>query len=249
MSKALYAARQAVEGGDSLPEAHTSMGVVKMNYEWDWGRAEQEFRRAIELDPDYAPAHYAYSNVLTVLGRLDESIREGATAKSLDPYSPLAAMNYGRALYYARRYDEAAAYFRGMLKQDPDNPQCLHMLGLVLIQQRMYQQALPLLEKLYSIKPLHAAASLGYAYAKAGREDEARGMLRELEKSSEPNMAHEKALVYIGLGQRDEAFSMLEEAYKDQFANLMYFTADPIYDDLRPDPKFAGLARRLNLVP
>jgi serine/threonine protein kinase/Tfp pilus assembly protein PilF len=249
MDKAGYAARQAIEAGDSLPEAHTSMGLFELNYGWDWSRAEQEFRRAIELNPNYAPAHYGYSNVLFVLRRFDESLKESDIAKSLDPYSPLADMNYGRALYYASQYDEAAEYFRQMLEQDPKCPQCLHMLGLVQLQQGLYPQAVETLEKLHAIKPLHAAAALGYAYAKADRRDDAMRMIHELEQSSDPISPHEKALVYIGLGDRDQAFSMLEKAYEDKFAGLIYLTTDPIYDDLRPDPRFAELARRLKLMP
>jgi tetratricopeptide (TPR) repeat protein len=219
-----------------------------LNYEWDWNRAEQEFRRAIDLDPDYASARYGYSNLLVVLKRFDESIAESDAAKSLDPYSPVSDMNHGRALYYARRYDEAAEYFRRMLEQNPDCPQCLHMTALVQLQQGLYGEAIATLEKLHEKKPLHAAAALGYAYAKAGRHDDAIRMLRELEQSSDPISPHEKALVYIGLGDRDQAFSMLEEAYDDRFAGLIYLTTDPIYDDLRPDPRFAELARRLKLI-
>jgi serine/threonine protein kinase/Tfp pilus assembly protein PilF len=249
MEKARYNARQAIKAGDSLPEAHTSMGLFALNYDWDWSRAEQEFRRAIDLDPDYASARYGYSNLLVVLKRFDESIAESDAAKSLDPYSPLSDMNHGRALYYARRYDEAAEYFRRMLEQNPDCPQCLHMTALVQLQQGLYPEAVATLEKLHEKKPLHAAAALGYAYAKAGRRDDAMRMIRELEQSSDPISPHEKALVYIGLGDRDQAFSMLEKAYEDRFAGLIYFTTDPMYDDLRPDPRFAELARRLKLMP
>jgi serine/threonine protein kinase/Tfp pilus assembly protein PilF len=248
MDKARYNARQAIDAGDSLPEAHTSMGFFMLNYEWDWNRAEQEFRRAIDLDPDYASARYGYSNLLVVLKRFDESIAESDAAKSLDPYSPVSDMNHGRALYYARRNDEAAEYFRRMIEQNSECPQCLHMTALVQLQQGLYGEAIATLEKLHEKRPLHAAAALGYAYAKAGRHDDAIRMLRELEQSSDPISPHEKALVYIGLGDRDQAFSMLEEAYDDRFAGLIYLTTDPIYDDLRPDPRFAELARRLKLI-
>ncbi|MBA3711708.1 MAG: protein kinase [Pyrinomonadaceae bacterium] len=251
MDKARWNARQALDLDDALPEAHTSMGIIKLLHGWNWQEAEQEFARAIELDPEYAPARYWYSNLLAMQGRFDESIMQSVIAKGLDPYSPHAEVNYGRALYYSRRYDEAAAHFHKLLEGNPDYPQFLHMMGLVLLQQGRYEEAIATLEKLYSIRPLHAAAALGYAYGKAGRHHDALGILRTLDEFSrtEPIPPLEKALVYIGMGHRDEAFSMLEKVYEERFGILAYLTTDPLYDDLRPDPRFADLARRLNLTP
>ena len=186
-----------------------------------------------------------------MLGRSDESIRESQIARALDPYSPLANMNYGRALYFARRTDEAAAHFHKLLEQSPDYPQYLHMMGLVLLQQGAYEDAISKFEKLHVMRPLHTAAALGYAYGKQGRRADALGMIRELEEfaKKEPVPPHERALVYIGLGNKDEAFKLLERSYQDRFANLAYLTTDSIYDDLRSDSRFADLARRVNLNP
>ncbi|HYY95176.1 MAG TPA: protein kinase [Pyrinomonadaceae bacterium] len=253
MERAGWNARQALEIGPRLPEAHVSMGLFKMAYYSNWREAEQEFSRAIELDPYYAPAHYWYSNLLAVSGRFDESVREGEVARSLDPYSPLADVNYGRALYYARRFGEAEAHFRRLLEKNSDNKQFLRMRAFVLLQQQRYDEAIAALENVHAKDQLHAAAALGYAYGKAGRYEDARAMLRELDQLSTPQNPvppFEKALVYVGMGDRDAAFEMLERAYQEQFGLLlMYFTTDPIYDDLRPDPRFTNLARRLNLMP
>ncbi len=252
MEKARYNARQALALDDSLPEAHTSMGVIRLLHGWDWQGAEQEFRRAIELDPEYAQAHYWYSNLLAARGHLDEALGESVIAKGLDPYSQTSAMNYGRALYYARRFDEAEAHFRGLLAQSPDHPSYLHMTGLVLLQRGRYPEAVEVLEKLHGIRKLHAAAALGLAYGKAGRREDALRMIEELREAARAGAAIpplEEALVRIGLGERDQAFAGLEECYRERFGVLIYLTADPIYDDLRPDPRFADLARRLNLTP
>jgi serine/threonine-protein kinase len=249
MEKASYNARKAVEAGASLPEAHTSLGMVRLRYQWEWGGAERELRRAIELDPDYAPAHFWYSNLLAVTGRFDESIREAELAKGLDPYSPVSYMNYGRALYYARRYDEAAAYLAASAEHYPDYPQLPHILALVLMQQGRYDEAIA---KLEGMRPKHSRyvdAALGFAYGKAGRPDDAAEMLRDIDRLStpeEPMPPLEKALVYIGTGDRDQAFAKLEEVYKDRFSALAYLMTDPMYDDLRTDPRYANLARRLN---
>jgi tetratricopeptide (TPR) repeat protein len=226
---------------------------MKMSYMEGRQEAEQEFRRAIELDPDYAQARYWYSNLLAASGRFDESIRESEIARSLDPYSPVAEMNYGRALYYARRFDEAETYFRRLLERSPDNEQFQHMAGYLFLRQGHYDEGVAILEKLHAEDPLYGAAALGYAYGKVGRYEEARAALRELDALSTPEKPlpqFEKAVVYIGMGDRDAAFAMLERAYQEQFGQLLiYLTIDPIYDDLRADPRYADLVRRINQTP
>jgi tetratricopeptide (TPR) repeat protein len=126
------------------------------------------------------------------------------------------------------------------------------MTGLVLLQQGRYPEAIEALEKLHAANKLRGAATLGLAYGRAGRREDALGMIRELRASSTPDSPVpplEEALVRIGLGERDEAFAKLDECYRERFGVLAYLTADPIYDDLRSDPRFADLARRLNLTP
>jgi tetratricopeptide (TPR) repeat protein len=249
MDKARYNASRALEIDPLLPEAHTSMGMIKLKYDWEWQEAERQFKLALELNPEYAPAHYGYASLLVVMGRFDEALQQSEVARSLDPYSPLSIMNYGRVLYYARRRQDAADYFGRMLQDKPDYPQYLHLMGLVLIQQGKYPEAIATLERLRSKDPLHADAALGYAYGKAGRQSDALRMVEELDKPSKdkPVPPHEKALIYIGLGDRDAAFTLLEEAYQERFSNLIYLTTDPIYDDLRGDPRFANLVRRIGL--
>jgi TolB-like protein/Tfp pilus assembly protein PilF len=251
IEKASYDARKALEIEPLLAEAHTSMGTIYLRYNWDWQQAEKEFKLALDLNPDYAPAHFWYSNLLAVTGRSDEAIREAAAGKSLDPYSQVSAMNYARTLYYARRFDEGARALQQIFDVDPNYVQGLHIMGLVQIQQGDYAGAMVTLERLHSINPLQSAAVLGYAYGKAGKRIDALKMIQELDEFSKQRQIPplEKALVYIGLGERDKAFQLLEQAYSDRFANLVSLTTDPIYDDLRPDPRFAVLARRIGLVP
>jgi tetratricopeptide (TPR) repeat protein len=251
MDKAHWNVKQALDIDPSLSETHASLGTIKLRYDWDWQQAEQEFKQAIDLDPDYAPAHFGYSNLLAVMHRFDESIRQSEIAKELDPYSAPSDMNYGRALYYARRFEAAADYFNRLLKQKPDYAQFQHMMGLVLLKQGKYPEAIVILERLHSVEPLYAAAALGYAYAKEGRRDEALKMIDELDQFSKqkPIPPHEKALIYIGLAEKDQVFQLLERAYQERFPNLVYLTTDPIYDDLRSDQRFGDLARRINLTP
>jgi tetratricopeptide (TPR) repeat protein len=124
-------------------------------------------------------------------------------------------------------------------------------MGYVLLQQGQVDEAIATLEKLHAERPLLAAAALGYAYGRAGKFEDARRMIRELDESSKTDFIppFEKALVYLGMGMRDEAFPLLEESYELRLPNLANLTVDPIYDDIRTDPRFIDLVRRVNLTP
>ena len=248
MEKATFNARKALEINPLLAEAHASIGVINLRYNWDWNEAEKEFRQAIEINPDYAPAHFYYSILLAVLGRFDESVTESEKGRRLDPDSPTAAANYGRALYLARRFDEAQDFFRRMLLDKPGYPQYVHPMSWVLLQQGQTEEAIKMLEKLYAQDPLLAAAALGYAYGRAGRREDAERVLRFLEESGNTTPLHERVLVYIGLRDWDHAFALLQKSCDQRFASMITLTTDPIYDVLKSDPRFAELAKRANLM-
>jgi serine/threonine protein kinase/tetratricopeptide (TPR) repeat protein len=249
INKARWNALKALEIDYSLPEAQTSMGVIRLRHDWEWRQAEQDFKRAIDLKPSYAPAHYWYSNLLAVMHRFDEAISESERARELDPYSPLSAMNYGRALYYARRFEAANEYFGTLLKEKPDYAQFLNLRGLVQLQLQDVPAAIITLEKLRSLDYLMAAAPLGYAYGKAGQREKAEEILRKLDDLSRDRHipVQEKAIIHMGMGDFDEAFSLLEESFGERFAALAYLNTDPLYDDLRGDPRFEALARRIGV--
>ena len=252
MEKARYNARQALALDDSLAEAHTSMGVIRMQFDWDWIEAEREIKKAMELDPEYAPARYWYTSLLVARGRFYDAVRESETARALDPYSPLADMNYGRALYYARRSDEAEAYLRQKIEEKPEVPQLKHMLGYVLLQQGRVDEAIAVFGQLPPARRLYSAAALGYSYGRAGREEDALRMIEELDEFSRQGVfvpPFEKALIYIGMNRRDEAFALLNESYALRTPNLMHLAVEPAFDVIRDDPRFADLTRRLNLAP
>ncbi|HKU75582.1 MAG TPA: protein kinase [Pyrinomonadaceae bacterium] len=249
MAKARWNAQQAIALNDSLAEAHTSMGLVGLRYQWDWQGAENAFRRAMQIDPSYAPAYFWHANLLAALGRNEESIRQSETARHLDPYSLLSSMNYGRTLYYARRSSEALDQFNELLRQNPDFPQYLHLKGLVQIQMGRYGDAISTLEKLHQIRPLHAAAALGYAYGKAGYRAKALNIIQELDEASvkDPVPPHEKALVYIGLGEKEEVFRLLNQSFEQRFAAMAFLNADSLYDELHGDPRFTELIQKVGL--
>ena len=185
MSKATAAARRALEAGDGLAEPHISMGIVKMRYEWQWAAAEEQFKKAIELDPDRASAHVWYASLLTTMGRFDEAVNETRRAKDLDPFNPFAVMSLGRAYYRARDFDKAIEYLKNVLKENPSNWNAEYVLGYAYIKKGMFPEAIAIFEKVASSKKWLAAAPLGYSYAKAGQTGKAKVILSEIEEQSQ----------------------------------------------------------------
>lgn len=249
MIRARAAAKEALKYDDTLAEAHTSLGVVKLKYEWNWQEAEREFQEAIKLDAEYVPAHYSYSNLLVVTKRFDEAIRESELAREIDPFSPTVTMNLGRTYYFARQYDKTTAYFNEILKRDANDIRATYMLGLVYLQTKRYDEAISLFEKLHTTEPIFAAAPLGFAYGKTGRPADALKIIDELDRLAQDNPVPplEKAIIYIGMNDRDKAFEFLQQSYDERFSSLIGLTTEPLFDDLRADPRFAELAMRMNL--
>ena len=249
MERAAASAKKALEINPQLAEAHTSLGIVQLKYDWNWREAEKSFKRAIELKPDYPAAHYWHSNLLGTTGKLEEAVVESERAKELDPLSPLFITNLGRAYYRARDYDKAIAYFKKVLEEKPNNTSAMYVLAHAYFQKGMYSEAINLLETISTKNKWLAAAPLGYAYAKVGKTDEARSILAEMEAlPKEENLpAQERAIIYIGLGDKDAAFHWLEKSYEDRFASIISLGTEPLFDSLRSDPRFAMLARKMKL--
>jgi serine/threonine protein kinase/tetratricopeptide (TPR) repeat protein len=251
MPKARAAAKQALELDDTLAEAHNSLGLVKLWYEWDWRGAEREFKLALEVNPDYAPARYGYSNLLAVTSRFDEFVRESAAAKDLDPFSTRADMNFCRALYYTRQFDKADTCLKKILADHPDDSLSRYVLGYVYLEQGMNDAAVEVFEPMYAANKRLGAAPLGLAYGRAGRRTDALKILAEAEQMYEHGRlpAQELAVINMGLGRKDEAFAWLDKAYVERYAPHIYVPVDPLFDSLRADVRFATLARRLDLAP
>lgn len=249
MIKAKAAAKQALEIDEKSCEAHTSLGIVLLKYDWNWAEAEREFRRALELNPEYAPAHYWYSSLLAITGRGDESVNEAKKARELDPFSPLVDMNLARTYYYHRRFDEALEVLSKKSETSGVDPKTQYMIGLVYLQKEMYGEALEIFQNIYASNKSFGSAALGYSYAKLGRRSEAVKILAELDEASKENYLppQEKAIVFIGLNENEKAFQYLEEAFEEKHQSLISLKVEPLFDRLRAERKYAELLKRMNL--
>jgi serine/threonine-protein kinase len=245
------AARRAIEIDESLAEAHASLAYPTMLYDWDWSAAEREFKRAIELNPDYATAHQLYAECLTAMGRMEEAIAEIKLAHELDPLSLIVSTVVAWVYYRARRYGRAIDQCQRALELDPNFAVAHHLLGWIYDQESRYEEAISEAEKSVELSgrsPL-MMASLGYAQAVSGRSWDAREILDELKKRGEDGYVppYDVALVYMGLGQMDQALRWLEGAYQERYGWLVYLNADPIWDRLRKEPGFTSLVGRIGL--
>ncbi|MGH9855492.1 MAG: tetratricopeptide repeat protein, partial [Blastocatellia bacterium] len=250
MTRARIAATLALKIDDILPEAHTSLGVINL-YDWNWPEAEAEFKRAIELNPNYAPAHYWYSNLLLINRRDGEGVTQSEIARNLEPFSPSMNLVRCRARYWTRQFDGAAGCFNEMLKQNPANTSAQYILGLSYLAQGHTEQALEIFQKLYATREALAIAALGHTYGRLGRKDDAlRVLVRAQELARQDKLPpQEIAIIYIGLGDRDQAFAWLNKAVEERFAYLIYLNVEPLFYSLHADQRFADLARRINLQP
>jgi serine/threonine-protein kinase len=246
--QARAAAQRAVEVDENLAEAHASLAYIRAYYEWDWAAAEREFRRAIELRPSYADAHFSYSRFLAASGRPEEAVTEIRRARELDPRESSLKANTALLSYFGGRYDEALEELLELRRLEPKLPLVHWGIGLVEEQKRSYGEAIASLKQATSLSTsLNFKSSLGHAYAVAGRRDEARAILGEIEERSKKAYvpSYFSALVYAGLGDADRAFEWLERAYQERSTVLAYLQLDPRLANLRADPRFSDLLRRV----
>ena len=258
-SKARAAAEKAVQLDDSLAEAHTSLGMIKLSYDWDWAGAEHEFKRAIELNPGYPLAYVMYGQYLTMVGRQTDAMPYFDKAHKLDPLFGQSYRGEGYSCFMAHKYDEAIVQYRKALELEPD---AITYFGLVLARAEGgdYGTAITEAEKATSVdsSPL-LLTSLASAYARAGRRADANHVLRRLQELWERQgtapawhtarspyvCPYEVAGVYAQLGDRDRAIDWLDKAYRNRSC-LYWLRQDPRFDSIRSDPRFQELLAKMN---
>ena len=250
LPKAQEAATKALELEETLAEAHTSLGAVRADYEWDWRAAENEFRRAIELNPSYATAHQWYAELLSQEGRHDEAIAEIRRAQELDPLSLIINAISGRILLFAGEVDPAIGQLQKTLEIDPNFSIANYDLGKAYLRKEMFNQAIAEFQKSVNLfKVSERDAALGYAYARVGKDSEAHHVLENyLQQSKRTYVSwYGIAFIYAGLGDNDQAFDCLERAYEKHDVRLRDVKVEPLFKSMRFDPRFARLVSRMGL--
>jgi TolB-like protein/Tfp pilus assembly protein PilF len=249
--KARAAAEKALAIDGDLGEAHASLAAVIADYYWDWTAADDHFKRAIELNPNYPVARSWYSQQLARMGRVDEAVEEAVRARALDPLSTSAIAHVGLALLRARRYDQAETELKKALELDPRAIDAHIFLGFVYVQQGKnsegvgeFRTVVELSGRNPSLLPL-----LGFGYASAGDRANAEAILKEMSSDSgdRPELPFETALIYIGLGDNDRAFEWLERAFEARSWQLGFLKVEPFFDPIRSDPRYTDLLRRIGL--
>jgi tetratricopeptide (TPR) repeat protein len=250
--EAKAAALQALKLNEGLAEAHVTLGFVYLNFDWDWKRAEAEFKRAIELNPNNSSAHLWYAWYLMSLGRAEQALAETKLAQRLDPLDTLVNTNAQWPYFMARKYDAAVDGSRSILATDPNFAFAHSTLSIVYGLLRRFDEAIAEARAAVQLDDglLHVAI-LADAYAQAGRRIEAQNTLRDLESVSSRRYVcgYEVAIAYSSLGNRDRAFQWLEKAYNDRADCMTNLRADPRFDSLRPDPRFQEMIRRVGIPP
>jgi TolB-like protein/Flp pilus assembly protein TadD len=248
--KAMAAAKKALELDDTLAEAHTALALAIWYYDFDFSQANKEFRRAIELNPNYATAHQQYgNNTLSALGRFDDAIAEGKRAVELDPLSLVINSDLGVDYFFARRYDEAIAQLHKTLEMDPGYYFAHVMLGQTLEMKSAPDAAIAEYQKARALNDDPSVLGmLGRAYGLSGNKTEAEKILNQLRELSTQRYvaAYSLALVYLGLGDKGEALRWLEQSYQDRAgSDVGWIRVDPLVDPLRRDPQFEALAEKI----
>jgi TolB-like protein/DNA-binding winged helix-turn-helix (wHTH) protein/Tfp pilus assembly protein PilF len=250
MPRARAAAHRALELDERLPEAHSALAVIAQNYDWDWATAEKQYRRAIQLNPNYATAHHWYAECLALQGRFNEAFREIESARKLDPLSLIVAADYGAILYFSRQYDRAIEQFRAVLEMEPNFPRA-HMLVWAYAQKGQFADALADLEAWRSPDNLAWTWAMeAYLAGMSGDRARAKLAFEQLQRMEalQPLDSLSLAITYIGMGDNEKALARLEKAYLEHSSSLSALKVDPTYDPLRADPRFQELLRRLGLA-
>ena len=246
---ARQAALKALELDQTLAEPHAALGRVKQEYDWDRDGAEKEFRRAIDLNPNSPLAHMRYAGFLTLLGKHDEAIAESKKALVLDPLSALINWHLAFTYYHARRYDEAIEQDHKTLEIDPNYIRSIYQTAMSYEQKGIFEKAFEWYLKRAALEG-NTAEILGLkdAYIASGAKGYYRKRL-DLEMAKAEPDSYKVAELYARLGEKEHAFEWLQKAMDEHSSGLLYLKASPAFDNMRSDPSFVVLVKRVGLLP
>jgi len=248
--KAKGAVKTALELDESLAEAHRALADILFSYDWDWVGAEREYKRAIELNPNYAEAYHQYAWPLAMSGRTLEALSELKHAQRLDPLSVFIVMDMNVPFYVARQYDLSIEQSRKAIEMEPNFSMAHYTLALALAQKRSYAAAIAEFRRAKSIADVPwNDAGLGYVYAASGKRQEALHVIDDLKSKAKKRHISPYAIatVYAALGDRSAAFEWLEKAYQDRTPGMTWLKVEPMLDNIRSDPRYANLLHRVGL--
>jgi tetratricopeptide (TPR) repeat protein len=240
----------AYELNPELAEVNTALGVWKLHYEWDWNGSQHAFRRAIEINPGYAPAHQLYGRSLGFAGRFEDARREVERARELDPLSSIVGAYLGQIDIFEGRYDEAVEHLRQSLALDDRHPLVLHSLGEAYLARGAFAEAVTWLERSMddADQPSsHFIAMLGCAYARASRTKDALALLSRLQRRAEQGLvsAFDMAALHIALGDKERALRWLEEGGKQRDLWMVELKAWPWFDSIDHEARYDTLLRQV----
>ena len=242
--------QKALDLDDQLPEAHNSLARLLYLFNRDWEGADREFKRALELDHNYAPAHHWYSMYLAVEGRKEQALAEAEKASELDPLSPVVGANLAKILQEAGQNDKAIEQAKKTLDLEPDSAVTHAVLGVVYQDKRMYAEAITEYKRALQLggPPGEVRGLLGYAYAVSGNRTDAEKIIAEL-KALWPRHTHaalDLAVVFSGLGDKENALYWLEKAQEMHVSDLIGIRQDSHFVEVRSDPRFQALVQRVD---
>ena len=247
ISKGRAAALKALQLDEGSAEAHTALALIVQSYDWDWQTAEREFRRAIELNPNYATAHHWYAEHLTWRGRFDEALQESERARQLDPLSLIIASDNGAILYFSRQYDRAIEKWHSVQGMDPNFLRA-HLIIGAYVEKGMYPEALAENARMRAqVEPQSFWSWQAYIYGRQGNPAEASRAIEKLlslnrTRSVDPFVV---AWAYLRSGEKDQALFWLEKAYAQHSNELVTLKVHPAFDFMRDEPRFKDLLRRV----
>ncbi len=250
-TKARQAAQQAIEKDDACAEAHIALALVHYRADWKWEKADQEFRRGLELNDGYATGHHQYAMFLAALLRLDEALEHIRKAHSLDPLSPIISTAVGRVLDFARRHDEAIEQIKKTIEQNAQFAGAYFDLGVACLHKGEFDEAKRAVAKLSELsgERVREMIIIGGLHAHRGERAEALAMLKQVEDLSKNSTYSSMglAILHTALGNLDKAFELIEASYQEREPGLVYLQVEPSLDLLRGDPRYGAMLAKMGL--
>jgi len=247
--KAKEAVGRALSLDPQLAEAHTSLGLVRFQYDWDWKGAEEEFNEAIRINPSYAPAHHFYADYLKAMGRFDEALVEIGKAQELDPLNLAINTGVGHVLYLSKQYDRSIDQYRKAVDLDPNFTLTHIWFGRPYLEKGMYPEAISELETAVKLsgEGTLALAMLGHGLASAGRKEDAQRILDQLIERSKSRYvpSYWVAVVYNGYKDKFQVLKWLHRAFEERSSWLVWCNVEPRFDWLRDDPEYSSLMKAM----